>query len=477
MKREIATGILFLLPVLGSFGADDTYYSTNYLLSAPAAGAAGTTAIHMSSNAVVSWADGYTNVQYGTDVDETWMTPEKALGPAEGTSYEVVALGRGGQITLTFPNGISDRPGADFTVFENAISDVFLELAWVEISSDGTNFVRFPNYSDTPYSIGAYGELYTGWVYGLAGKYRQGYGTPFDLNELRIAYNAQLSGNTDFSPAFATALMNGFPQLDLSRITHVRLIDIVGDGAALDARGETIYDPYATTGSAGFDLDAVGVLHQIGLPQHIFVEPIPNQLKESVVSVNAYAGSGLPVLFEVRSGPASITGSQLTLSNMTGVVELRAFQPGDAVFAPAEDVFADFEMVAPGASNAPLTLGEWAAFHSVPSDGLSDSDEDGAIDFQEFIMGGNPNLGTDTPLPVVGGFIDTHGRRAVSLEYTISRKALGRCRVSGSANLSVWTNTVPRIIEMQGDPDFIDLTIQLPSGFPQHYYRLIFEEQ
>ncbi len=384
MKRQIAIGIFLLLPVFGSF-ADDTYYATDYLPSAPAAGEAGSTAIHMSSNAIAAWADGYTNVQYGTDVDEAWMTPEKALGPAEGTSYEIVSLGRGGQITLTFPNGIGDRPGADFTVFENGISDTFLELAWVEVSSDGTNFVRFPNYSDTPYSIGAFGELYTGWIYGLAGKFRQGYGTPFDLDELRIAYNAQLAGNTDFSSTFATALTNGFPLLDLNHITHLRFVDIVGDGAALDARGVVIYDPYATIGSAGFDLDAVGVLNESFVP---------------------YA--------------------------------------------------------------------EWADSHSVSTNGLGDADGDSVVDFQEYMMGGDPNLDTSAPVPTLG--TSSNGTDSVFLEYSLSRHALGTSWVETSDDLSGWTNAIPQNTEQWNDPDFIHLTIQFSAVASNRFYRLVFEE-
>ena len=48
---------------------------------------------------------------------------------------------------------------------------------------------------------------------------------------------------------------------------YVRLIDVVGDGSTFDsfpaAYGgpHPIYDPYPTTGSSGFDLDAVGVIH------------------------------------------------------------------------------------------------------------------------------------------------------------------------------------------------------------------------
>lgn len=385
MKRQIAIGIFLLLSVFGSF-ADDTYYATDYLPSAPAAGEAGSTATHMSSNAIVAWAAGYTNVQYGTDVDEVWMTPEKALGPAEGTSYEIIALGRGGQITLTFPNGIGDRPGADFAVFENSISDTFLELAWVEVSSDGTNFVRFPNYSDTPYAIGAYGELYTGWVYGLAGKYRQGYGTPFDLNELRIAYNAQLAGNTDFSADFATALTNGFALLDLNNITHLRLVDIVGDGSAFDARGTVIYDPYATIGSAGFDLDAIGVLSESFIP-----------------------------------------------------------------------------------------YSDWAEFHAVSTNGLGDADSDRVIDFQEYRMGGDPNLGSSAPVPVLG--VSSNGTDSVVLEYSLSRHALGSTWIETSTDLSEWTNAVPQNTEQWSDPDFIHLKVQLPADAPHHFYRLLFEEQ
>ncbi len=290
MKKQILIGMLPLLPMVGSFAAGETYYATDYLLSAPEAGEAGTTAIHMSSNAIVAWADGYTNMQYGTDVDATWMTPEKALGPAEGTSSEIVSLGRGGTVTLTFPAGIGNRPGTDFAVFENSFSDTFLELAFVEVSSDGIHFVRFPNYSNTPDPVGAYGDLWTRWIHNLAGKYRQGYGTPFDLEELRTAYNAQLAGDTDFSAAFAQQLTNNFPLLDLNNVTHLRLVDIVGDGSVLDSRGSVIYDPYATTGSAGFDLDAVGVLNEAFVPYADWAASHPpGNLQE-------YALTGVPIL-------------------------------------------------------------------------------------------------------------------------------------------------------------------------------------
>jgi len=383
MKKCLQILLLLQLLSLGSFA--ESYYGTNYVLSAPAAGKPGSTAIHMSSNAIVAWADGYTNMQYGVEVDAQWMVPEKALGPADGIAEEVVSLGRGGQIIMTFTHGIGDRPGADFTIFENGVSDGFLELAWVEVSSDGTNFVRFPNYSDTPYVIGAYGELWTQWVYGLASKYRLGYGTPFDLNELRIAYNAQLAGNTDFSADFATELTNNFPLLDLNHITHVRLVDIVG-GTAFDAAGSIIYDPYATVGSAGFDLDAIGVLNESFVP---------------------YA--------------------------------------------------------------------DWAADHSVSTNGLGDADGDGVIDFQEYRLGGDPNLETSAPVPSLGA--SSNSTDIVVLEYALSRHANGASWIEVSDDFSGWTNAVLQSTEQWIDPDFIHRKVFLPADAPHRFFRLLFEGQ
>ena len=49
--------------------------------------------------------------------------------------------------------------------------------------------------------------------------------------------------------------------MDLDRITSVRILDVIGDGGSVDSLGHTVYDPYPTSGSAGFDLDGVGVMY------------------------------------------------------------------------------------------------------------------------------------------------------------------------------------------------------------------------
>lgn len=210
---------------------------------APAAGQPGSTAIDKDSASFVAWATGWTHYIPGADVSAAWQTPEKALGKAVGDSFDVVSLGNGGQITLTFAQPITDGSGYDFAVFENSFSDTYLELAFVEVSSNGTDFFRFPNHSDTPAPVSAFGSVDPTDIDGYGGKYRQGYGTPFDLS-----------------------VMAGLAGLDVSRIIQVRLVDVLGNGSEPDSSGHPIYDPYKTTGAAGFDLDAVGVINQTPVP-------------------------------------------------------------------------------------------------------------------------------------------------------------------------------------------------------------------
>jgi hypothetical protein len=246
-RYNLALFILFLYPLLSSVTMAGSY--------PPAAGVQGSTATHMDDPAFVDWATGYTDYIMGSNVDSTWQTPEKALGEATGNSYDVVSLGRGGRITLSFNSPIEDGEGWDFAVFENSFSDSFLELGYVEVSSDGTNFLRFDSDSLTAEPVGAYGSIDPTNIKGLAGKYRQGYGTPFDLADL--GQKEEVTSGT----------------VDLSRITHVRIIDIIGNGTSFDTSGDIIYDPYPTVNSAGFDLDAIGISNGAAYPEEGYTPP------------------------------------------------------------------------------------------------------------------------------------------------------------------------------------------------------------
>lgn len=221
---------------------------------APAAGEPNSTAIPVPTDPNdFGWADGWCDYIIGTDVDSQWWTPEKALGIAEGNSFDIVCLGRGGQITLTFSTPIANGPGWDFATFENSHNHTFLELGYVEVSSDGVHFFRFDNISETHDPVGAFGIVDPTDIKGYCSKYIQGSGTPFDLTDLA-----------------------GIEDLDITAVTHVRILDIVGDGTYTDSAGNPIYDPYPTVGSAGVDLDAIGVIHQKTLPADVTGDGIVN---------------------------------------------------------------------------------------------------------------------------------------------------------------------------------------------------------
>lgn len=214
-------------------------------------GTPGCQAIHCEDPAILGWATGcqitrgYQDIASPT-VLATYGTDEDGTGAASTvTTTGVVSLGDGGTAVLTFGIPIQNGDGYDFAVFENALNDTFLELAFVEVSSDGERYVRFPATSNTQDSIqiGNGGSVDATKINNLAGKYRIGWGTPFDLD--------QLSDSTG---------------IDINNITHVRLIDVVGSidpqYGTYDQYGQIINDPYPTPfASSGFDLSGVAVLN------------------------------------------------------------------------------------------------------------------------------------------------------------------------------------------------------------------------
>lgn len=238
---------------------------------APNAAENGTSAIHKDSSIFNAWATGCT-------IDRGWQNIAKqSLGKTTlGNSLSatekagvngVVSLGDGGSATLTFDIPIANGPGPDFAVFENGFNHTFLELAFVEVSSNGEQFFRFDAISltDTSTQLDNNASMDPTKLYNLAGKYKSKYGTPFDLEELKE--------NDD---------------LNVDSITHVRIIDVIGslsnNHANKDAEGRKINDPYPTPfASGGFDLDAVGIINTSNTtnvynkqnPKPLSVYPLP----------------------------------------------------------------------------------------------------------------------------------------------------------------------------------------------------------
>ena len=211
-------------------------------------------AIHCKDKRIIAWATscevirGYQDialkdhglVSYGKEAD--------AIGAAnDSDATRVISLGDGGVAVLQFETPIMNHQGYDFVVLENSLNDHFLELGFVEVSSDGIHYVRFPATSNTPTDkqVGGFGSLDPTKINNLAGKYRLGWGTPFDLSEVE-----------------------GDDKVDVNAIRYVKIIDVVGSidtlYASHDTQGQIINDPYPTDfASGGFDLAGVGVINNM----------------------------------------------------------------------------------------------------------------------------------------------------------------------------------------------------------------------
>lgn len=286
---------------------------------------------NVDANAVVptdsrisGWATGCTVQRGWMDIADhsqglaTYGVDASATG-APTNSTQVVSLGDSGVAVLTFATPIQNLDGPDFAVFENGFLDpidpqnAFLEFAFVEVSSDGQNFFRFPAQytgADTPQCTNA--MFVDGTKYkNLAGRYIMGYGTPFDLDE-----------------------MTNIAGLDVNSITHVRLIDVVGSIDPLyglaDTDGNLVNDPYPTAfASGGFDLSAVAVLNNRSSStrdlkgmelSYILPNPASNNIRlEGLADKNFYYRIVNVLGQEMQSGKtqggANIDVSSLTAGN------------------------------------------------------------------------------------------------------------------------------------------------------------------
>ncbi len=291
------------------------FVSVGYLVNAqfsPGVGTIGSNAIYKDSTLFKYWASACSvNIGWLNIADKNLGKPnvgdmQSVLGKAGSSG--VLSLGDAGEAILTFDYPISNGEGPDFAVFENGFNNSFLELAFVEVSSDGIHFVRFPSVSlsDTILQFDNNAAMDATKLNNLAGKYKANYGTPFDLEELQ-----------------------GSVGLDMRAITHVKIVDVVGSVNPMfgsrDSKNNLINDPYPTPyPSAGFDLDAVGVINSESLGLEGKIEQLqlfPNP-STGVFTINAPGENRVEVY--------SIKGENVLKQNFvdTTKVDLTAFPKG-----------------------------------------------------------------------------------------------------------------------------------------------------
>jgi hypothetical protein len=295
----------------------------------PAPGDPNSNAIKKDSSCFISWATGGTVTRGFLDISDTTILASGsnrasfgnvnlALGAATGSVTDVLSLGDSGVATLSFDQFIMDGPGYDFAIFENGFMDNYIEMAHVEVSSDGIHFFRFASTTEVPLDTQSSNASFTDcrMINNLAGKYRIGYGTPFDLSELP-----------------------NDPNLNKGAVKFVRIIDAIGaisgNHVTTDQFGTIINDPYPTPfESGGFDLEAIGIINgTLGLNDlailniSAFPNPATDQVQITLAGeayLELYSPDGR-LLFAI----GHLDSTSISLSELaTGSYHLRVTQNG-----------------------------------------------------------------------------------------------------------------------------------------------------
>ena len=116
------------------------------------------------------------------------------------------------------------------------------------------------------------------------------------------------------------------------------------------------------------EVEIIGCQDGNGGPQNqsINFANLPNRLtSDPSFSLNATASSGLPVSFQLISGPASISGNTLTLNGSAGTVTVRASQAGNANYNAAPSITRNFNVTEGGGNSnycesyAEIQTSEW----------------------------------------------------------------------------------------------------------------------
>jgi len=169
-----------------------------------------------------------------------------------------------------------------------------------------------------------------------------------------------------------------------------------------------------------------------------FTGPLDPPYTPTPLTLTATASSGLPVSFSLLSGPANLTGDQLTLTGV-GTVTVRASQAGDASFDAAPNVDRTFTV---SANFDSWELGYFTAPELADanvSGPNADPDGDGYANLVEYALGLEPRSPDTGVLPEVSvdatHWLLTYLRPIDRIDAT--------CTVEYSTNLTTWTAIPP----------------------------------
>ena len=257
-------------------------------------------------------------VSYSPGTGGGTFVAANALGAPSGGglslgSTNVASLGVGGSLTLGFDLTIANGPGTDFVVCENAFvfaGESFSEVAYVEVSTDGTNFARLPSRYTGPSnglpSFTAPFGTYSGLTGALPVLANPATNTIDPLDPAWAGGDAFDLGSLANDPLVTSGVVN------LAAIHFVRIVD-VPHAAGTDSSGNVIWDNSGATGTA--DIDAVCVIQHAGSVS----------VDQPTVELSIDAQGYLVLRIEDPNGAADLDGNSIHCSFNGAPIGFRQF--------------------------------------------------------------------------------------------------------------------------------------------------------
>jgi len=185
--------------------------------------------------------------------------------------------------------------------------------------------------NDRPFTIGKCLLAGFNFIYGGRADEVSLWSRGLSQSEVQDMMMGELEGTEDGLEAYYK-FNQGAPGGDNTSITQLN--DEVGPGSS---RNADLLN-FALTGE---ESNFGGILED-GFQSIEFPAPGDRLISDVPFDLNAVASSGLPVSYEVLSGPASIDGSTVTLDGVPGTVVVRASQAGSLDYDAAADVETTF---------------------------------------------------------------------------------------------------------------------------------------
>jgi hypothetical protein len=226
-------------------------------------------------------------------------------------------------------------------------------------------------------------------------------------------------------------------------------VAITYDGLPDPPAAAGTYQVEATVTDPAFEGRATATLTIAQAPQTIcFEPPARHPLDGPPLDLTATADSGLPVALEILSGPASLSGGQLSFSDVGNVLVL-ATQAGDGNWLAATPVERSITVTSNYSNNHWRTEHFSATELADPSVSGPDADPDGDghDNLMEYALATNPRLADLLPPPLTIGQVSvgTDSYLAVTFRHRSPDLGIGY-HVEVSSDLTAWDDQAPAVV-------------------------------